>query len=231
MILTGAGISRESGLSTFRDSGGLWRNVRVEDVATPEGFARDPHKVHEFYNARRRLLLSGAVAPNAAHHALAKLERMSRRELVLVTQNVDDLHERAGSKNVLHMHGELLQAVCARCREVLRCDHDLSARNRCPSCRRVGTLRPHVVWFGEIPLHMEEIGDALGRCGIFVSIGTSGSVHPAAGFASRARERGAHVVELNLEPSLNADVFHEKRYGKASVVVPEWVDAVLEREK
>jgi NAD-dependent deacetylase len=223
VILTGAGISQESGIATFRDRGGLWEKVRIEDVATPRAFQKNPGLVHDFYNARRKQLLSPDIAPNPAHFALARLERESG--VLVVTQNVDNLHERAGSQNLLHMHGELLKSRCTACGGVFQWEHDLGAADSCPACGRAGHLRPHIVWFEEMPLYLDEIYAALNRCRTFVSIGTSGHVYPAAGFAHEARAHGAQVVELNLEPSGN--VFHEGRYGPASQVVPAWVDETL----
>jgi NAD-dependent deacetylase len=227
VILTGAGISRESGIATFRDSGGLWEKVRIEDVATPRAFKKNPGMVYDFYNARRRELLSPDIAPNPAHFALARLEEESVAPVLVVTQNVDNLHERAGAKKLLHMHGELLKSRCLACGDVRQWEHGLGAADSCQVCGRAGQLRPHIVWFEEMPLHLEEIDEALSRCRIFVSIGTSGHVYPAAGFAREARSRGARVVELNLEPSRVADVFHDGRYGPASKVVPAWVDELL----
>jgi NAD-dependent deacetylase len=227
VILTGAGISQESGIATFRDSGGLWENERIEDVATPGGFARNPEKVLDFYNARRKQLLSPEIKPNPAHEALARLERESPEPVLVITQNVDDLHERAGSRNLLHMHGELLKARCTSCRTVMQWEQDMFLEDNCPACGKSGTLRPHIVWFEEMPLYLDTIEQALGNCRTFVSIGTSGNVYPAAGFSMHARHSGAHVVELNLEPSLGAKVFHEGRYGRASEVVPAWVEEVL----
>ena len=231
VILTGAGISQESGIATFRDSGGLWENERIEDVATPGGFARNPKKVLDFYNARRRQLLSPEVRPNPAHEALARLERESAEPVLVITQNVDDLHERAGTRNLLHMHGELLKARCAACGKVRQCEEDMFLEDACSACGKTGGLRPHIVWFEEMPLYLEDIEQALENCRIFASIGTSGNVYPAAGFAAHARHNGAHVVELNLEPSLGARAFHEGRYGKAGEVVPVWVEEVLEGQK
>jgi len=228
-ILTGAGISRESGLDTFRDADGLWRKVSLEDVATPGGFARDPEKVQSFYNARRAELRSGRIQPNPAHLALAELEAKWPEELLLVTQNVDDLHERAGSRALLHMHGELLKARCQGCSAVLPWENDLGTGDQCPQCGRSGLLRPHVVWFEEIPLYMDEIQKALRRCRLFVSIGTSGDVYPAAGFVREAKAAGAQTIELNLEPSSNAAVFDDGEYGPASRIVPAWVEKLLSR--
>ena len=227
VVLTGAGISQESGIATFRDSDGLWENERIEDVATPGGFARNPDKVLDFYNKRRRQLLDPKVGPNAAHKALARLERECGQPFLLITQNVDDLHERAGSQALLHMHGELLKLRCTACGTVFRWEHDVDRAMSCPGCNTRGSLRPHIVWFEEMPLYMDEIEEALLRCTLFASIGTSGNVYPAAGFAGAARRSGARVIELNMEASLGAAAFHEGRYGKATEVVPAWVDEVL----
>ncbi len=227
VVLTGAGISKESGLSTFRDADGIWARYRVEDVATPEAFARDPEFVHEFYNQRRRNLLASHVQPNAAHHALAALESGWQGDFLLVTQNIDDLHERAGSRRFVHMHGEMRKVRCLACGDVQEFDGDLSLASCCPACGCPGGLRPHVVWFGEMPLEMERISAALESCGLFISIGTSGNVYPAAGFVSSARARGARTVELNLEPSQGETLFAERRYGKASEIVPAYVETLL----
>jgi NAD-dependent deacetylase len=230
VILTGAGISKESGLETFRDADGIWNKVRLEDVATPEAFARNPRRVHDFYNARRRAVRNPNVTPNAAHLALARLEAGWPGELLLVTQNVDDLHERAGSRNLLHMHGELLKTSCAGCNAVhADLAEELSLDLVCPACAEPGGLRPHVVWFGEMPFEMERIYQALGQCDLFLSIGTSGNVYPAAGFVEEARRVArAHTVELNLEPSEGAGLFLERRYGPATEIVPPYVDRLLE---
>ena len=228
VILTGAGISQESGIATFRDSGGLWENEKIEDVATPGGFARNPKKVLDFYNARRKQLLSSEIKPNPAHEALVRLERESAEPVLVVTQNVDDLHERAGTRNLLHMHGELLKARCTSCRMIKQWEQEMFLEDSCPECGKAGTLRPHIVWFDEMPLYMDTIEQALSNCRVFVSIGTSGNVYPAAGYAMHARHSGAHVVELNLEPSQGSKrVFHEGRYGKAGEVVPAWVEEIL----
>ncbi|MFV0475681.1 MAG: NAD-dependent deacylase [Pikeienuella sp.] len=222
VILTGAGISAESGLGTFRDKGGLWTRYPLEDVATPEGFARDPALVHEFYNMRRRI--AREAAPNPAHEALARLERAHPGGALIVTQNVDDLHERAGARRVIHMHGELLRQLCAACEDRRDCPGDLTPESPCPACG-AAALRPDVVWFGEIPYRMEEIGAALSRADLFVSIGTSGEVYPAAGFAAEAARAGARTLELNLEPS--GGCFDEARVGRASEIVPAWVEEAL----
>ena len=228
VILTGAGISKESGLETFRDPDGIWARVSIEEVATPEAFIRDPERVHAFYNARRRGLLNEAVAPNAAHLALARLERDWPGEVMLVTQNIDDLHERAGSRNLIHMHGEILKARCEACGAVTDWRNDLEVATRCPACGEAGALRVHVVWFGEMPFEMERITQALAAAALFVSIGTSGSVYPAAGFVEEARRIGrARTVELNLEPSEGASLFHEARHGPASELVPDFVEQIL----
>jgi NAD-dependent deacetylase len=226
VILTGAGISAESGIDTFRSAGGLWEQHRVEDVATPEGFARNPDLVLNFYDMRRAALES--VAPNPAHEALARLEREFSGELLLVTQNVDDLHERGGSARVLHMHGELKSALCAACEMRSPWHVTMIDRPPCPVCR-APTLRPDVVWFGEMPYEMGRIYQALETCDLFVSIGTSGAVYPAAGFVQEARAAGARTLELNLEPSEGSRLFHETRLGPASMLVPRWVDEVLSR--
>lgn len=228
VILTGSGVSAESGIATFRDSDGIWSKVDYKDVATPEGFAANPSLVHQFYNERRRRLPS--VEPNAAHFALAELELgLGKRggALTLITQNVDDLHERAGVKNLLHMHGELAKAECAACAAVLDWRQDISIETSCPTCNRVGAIRPHVVWFGEMPRHMEEASDAIMNADLFVSIGTSGAVYPAAGFVAEARAIGVPATELNLAPSENASLFTDSHYGPATQVVPAWVGRIL----
>ncbi len=226
VVLTGAGISAESGLKTFRDGDGLWENHRVEDVATPEAFARNPELVQRFYNDRRRQL--NDVTPNAAHIALAEFEQHFDGEFLLVTQNVDDLHERAGSQKLLHMHGELLKARCLNSGKVITFSDDISDDTACPCCHQ-NSLRPHIVWFGEMPLYMDEIYAALDQCDLFVSIGTSGHVYPAAGFVQVAREAGAHTVELNLEPSNVEDAFAEHQYGPAGIEVPAFFRTLLKQ--
>jgi NAD-dependent deacetylase len=227
VVLTGAGISRESGLHTFRDADGIWARHRIEDVATPEAFARDPEAVHAFYNARRRGLLDSAIQPNAAHRALAELEQRWPGPVLLVTQNIDDLHERAGSRNLIHMHGEILKARCTACGSVRPWRDDLSTDLPCPACANAGGMRPDVVWFGEMPLAMDRIYAALADVELFISIGTSGAVYPAAGFVAEARAVGAHTVELNLEPSEGAQHFAEARHGPASEIVPAYVQELL----
>ena len=224
VILTGAGISAESGLATFRAADGLWEGHRVEYVATPGAFLADPELVHRFYDARRANL--DTVAPNPAHEALARLDRGWSGELLLVTQNVDDLHERAGSKRLLHMHGELNSAWCLACDARSPSPKTLIDAPRCPACGDA-RLRPDIVWFGEMPYEMERIEAALQRCDLFVSIGTSGAVYPAAGFVQTARYCGAHCVEINLEPSQGSVYFHESRIGRAGELVPAWVAELL----
>lgn len=225
VILTGAGISAESGVKTFRDAGGLWEGHRVEEVATPEAFGRDAETVHRFYNQRRQQLLT--VAPNAAHTALAKLERDYQGGVTLVTQNVDDLHERAGSKKILHMHGEILRKKCTWCDAKSDCRQDLDKTHRCDSCAREGGLRPDIVWFGEIPYHLEEIDQVLGDAKIFIAIGTSGHVYPAAGFVERARSNGAWCIEINKDQTALSTRFDDQRLGPASVEVPNLVAELL----
>ncbi|MCP5085329.1 MAG: NAD-dependent deacylase [Rhodobacteraceae bacterium] len=224
VILTGAGISAESGLGTFRDAGGLWEQYPLEQVATPEGFAADPVLVHEFYNARRANCRT--AEPNAAHQALARLEREHSGQILIVTQNVDDLHERGGSTNVWHMHGELAQAKCHLCDHRWPAPAKMAASDPCPSCTNPAT-RPDVIWFGEMPYFMEEIETSLNRADLFVSIGTSGEVYPAAGFVQLARMAGGRTLELNLEPSSGASMFDEVRNGPAGELVPQWVEEVL----
>jgi NAD-dependent deacetylase len=228
VALTGAGVSAESGIDTFRDTGGLWEQYRVEDVASPEGFARDPELVHRFYNTRRARLLSGEIQPNEAHLALARLERDFEGDMLLVTQNIDDLHERAGSRELVHMHGELLKARCGACGAVRGVCADIGTGDNCGDCGVGGAMRPHVVWFGEMPLEMDHIIDRLARCDLFLSIGTSGHVYPAAGFVDIARQGGAHTVEMNLDRTEVASAFARSIRGPASRTVPAWVDELLD---
>ncbi len=227
VVLTGAGISADSGVDTFRDSDGVWSRYDWQEVATPEGFARDPARVHAFYNARRAGLAT--VAPNPAHAALARLEQDFDGSVLIVTQNVDDLHERAGSRNVIHMHGEMTKVRCLCEQErVFDWADDVTVATACPACGVVGHLRPHVVWFGEMPFAMDRIAEALDACDLFLSIGTSGNVYPAAGFVAEVRQRGqAHTVEINLEPSEGHSLFAEKIYGRAAEVLPPYVESLL----
>ncbi len=227
VILTGAGISAESGIDTFRSAGGLWEQHRLEDVATPEAFARDPDLVLRFYDMRRAAIQT--KEPNAAHHALARLDELWDGELTIVTQNVDDLHERAGVERLIHMHGTHLTAWCLACGERPQWRGTLIDRPACPECDTVGTLRPDIVWFGEMPYHMDEIDAALSRADLFVSIGTSGAVYPAGGYVRRARADGIATLELNLERSKGSGYFDEGRYGPASELVPAWVEEILGR--
>ncbi|GAB7212267.1 NAD-dependent protein deacylase [Dickeya oryzae] len=229
VVLTGAGISAESGIRTFRASDGLWEEHRVEDVATPEGYHRDPQTVQNFYNMRRRQLQQSEIAPNAAHLALAELEAALGDHFLLVTQNIDNLHERAGNKRIIHMHGELLKVRCSHSGQVFEWTDDLSVDERCHCCQFPAPLRPHVVWFGEMPLGMDHIYHALSQANVFIAIGTSGHVYPAAGFVHEARVHGAHTVELNLEPSEIQSQFDEHIYGPASKVVVEYVQSWLAR--
>mgnify|MGYP001024412849 CR=1 FL=1 len=229
VVLSGAGISAESGIQTFRAADGLWHEHRIEDVASPEGFARDPALVQDFYNRRRRQLLHDDIRPNAAHAALAQLESDFDGGFLLVTQNIDDLHERAGSRRLIHMHGELLKMRCEATGRVYPITRDIRAEDRCDCCGTRASLRPHVVWFGEMPLQMDEICAALEACDLFVAIGTSGNVYPAAGFVAMAREAGAHTLELNLEASAVGDAFAEHRHGPASEVVPAFVEQLLDQ--
>lgn len=227
VILTGAGISAESGIQTFRAQDGLWEEHRIEDVATPEGFERDPEMVQRFYNQRRKPLLDRTVLPNKAHQALARLEQKFSGRFTLVTQNIDDLHEQAGSANVLHMHGEILKMHCRQTQRVFACQRSIETADQCECCAQPGNLRPHIVWFGEMPLLMDEIYQALSACDLFVAIGTSGNVYPAAGFVQSANAAGADTLEINLEESQVASSFDSAIYGKAGDVLPQWVDALL----
>lgn len=225
VVLTGAGVSAESGIKTFRDGDGLWENHRLEDVCTPEAFERNPALVQAFYNARRHQLVNDAH-PNPAHLALAEFERNFTGSFTLITQNVDDLHERAGSRNLIHMHGELLKARCSKTGFVMPWTEDVTTTTPCPCCKEPGVLRPHIVWFGEMPLEMEKIEMALEQCDLFVAIGTSGQVYPAAGFVQLASAYGAHTVELNLEPSQGRNLFKEHHYGPASQTVRQYFETI-----
>lgn len=219
VILSGAGLSAESGVATFRGVDGLWEGHRIEDVASPEAFKKQPDLVHRFYNLRRAALQT--VEPNAAHHALVRLEREWPGPFLHITQNVDDLNERAGARKLLHMHGQLRQVRCTWCRTVLTWDGDLETSSTCPECSRTGKLRPDIVWFGEMPYYIDEIMRALDAVDIFLCIGTSGVVYPAAGFARLAAEHGcARLIEMNLERTGISDHFTEQRHGPATVVVP-----------
>ncbi len=227
VILTGAGLSAESGLATFRDKGGIWAQYDYQDVATPEGFARNPALVYEFYNMRRREGMK--AAPNSAHQALARLQYEFPGDVVIVTQNIDNLHEQAGATNIIHMHGEMAKAMCTHCDARSPWTEDLSAELKCPECELIGGMRPDVVWFGEMPYQMDQIAARLEQCDLFVSIGTSGNVYPAAGFVAGAAQAGAHTVELNLEPSDTASHFQEAHHGPATQVVPDYVEELLKQ--
>lgn len=225
-VLTGAGVSAESGLGTFRDKGGLWSRFDLQEVATPEGFARDPAKVHDFYSMRRTH--HREARPNPAHQALARLEAgLEARgdHLFLCTQNVDNLHEKAGSRRVHHMHGEVFVTRCLACERRFEDADPLSLERTCPECATTGKLRPDVVWFGETPIGLDRCFEELAAADLFVAMGTSGSVWPAAGFVREAKAAGAATLEINLEPT--AGVFDLRRLGTASEVVPAWVDEVL----
>lgn len=225
VILTGAGVSAESGLPTFRAADGLWEGHRIEDVATPEAFQRDPALVQQFYNQRRAALKT--VQPNAAHLAIARLQREWPGQVTLITQNVDDLHERGGSPAVLHMHGQLLSARCLACEKTLFWDGDLGPESQCRRCRETGELRPDIVWFGEMPYYLDDIYRALEQADHFAAIGTSGKVYPAAGFISAAARSGARSIEFNLQSSDVSGAFDEHRIGPAGVEVPRWVEGLL----
>ncbi len=225
IVLTGAGISAESGIRTFRAADGLWEDHRVEDVATPEAFVRDPELVHRFYDARRAQATD--AMPNAAHVALAQLDADWPGELLIVTQNVDDLHERAGARRLLHMHGSLASGWCLACDQRSPWSGGMGLAAHCPSCAKVGSVRPDIVWFGEIPYEMDRIDAALLDADLFVSIGTSGAVYPAAGLVQTAKYRGAKTLEINLEPSQGSIFFDERRYGMAGDEVPKWVAQML----
>lgn len=235
VILTGAGISADSGIATFRAADGLWENHDIQEVATPEGYARNPELVQRFYNERRAQLLEPQIKPNPAHFALAELEAHyasnALGHVTVVTQNIDDLHQRAGSKNVLHMHGELLKLRCVKSEEVVkwRSSQPVTTADRCQCCATPQPLRPHIVWFGEMPFYLEEIDYRLSQADLFVAIGTSGNVYPAAGFVASARRLGLPTVEFNLEAGSNASQFQQAIYGRAAVTVPQWVDALVRR--
>jgi NAD-dependent protein deacetylase/lipoamidase len=225
VILTGAGLSAESGIPTFRDANGIWAKVDYREVATPEGFEKNPDRVHAFYNMRRKA--HQQAKPNAAHDALAKLEDQHPAAVTIITQNVDVLHEAAGTRNVIHMHGEATKVSCMDCQSRQHWLDDLSTETTCPQCHRKGRLRPDVVWFGELPYHMDRISDLLSTADLFLSIGTSGNVYPAAGFVAQAHANGAKTVELNLEETPGAAFFQETIHGRATEIVPTYIDRLL----
>ncbi len=225
VILTGAGISAESGIPTFRAADGLWHEHKIEEVASPQGFAANPALVHKFYNQRRQHLLTPEVKPNLAHFALAKLEREFQGQVMLITQNIDDLHERAGSRQLIHMHGELLKIRCTQCGMVTQITDSITEESICQQCKAPGSLRPDIVWFGETPMHMTDIEEALLAADLFVAIGTSGNVYPAAGFYQLAASAGAETLEINLEST--GSNFGEVRIGSASQVVSQWVEELI----
>lgn len=225
VILTGAGISAESGIKTFRDANGLWENHPIEDVATPEGFERNPDLVYDFYNARRQQLLEPEIKPNAAHQVLERL--FEKFEVLLVTQNVDDLHDRTKCPNLIHMHGELLKARCSKTENIFIWKERLDKNSICPCCNSSGNLRPHIVWFGEMPLYMKHIFDSLQNCDLFISIGTSAQVYPAAMFFQEAKQYGAKTIELNLEKTPASSHFDITVQGKATEIVPKLVEEIL----
>ncbi len=231
VILTGAGISAESGIQTFRAQDGLWENHRIEDVATPEGFVADPDLVQDFYNQRRKKLQASSIQPNPAHLALGHLENKLDGKVTVITQNIDNLHERGGTSNIIHMHGELLKARCSESNQVFEHHDDIRTGDLCHCCQIPAQLRPHIVWFGEMPLRMGDIYQALQDADLFISIGTSGVVYPAAGFVHDAKMHGAHTIEINLEPSAVESEFAEKRYGRASIEVPKLVEQLLSMQE
>lgn len=231
VILTGAGISAESGLQTFRCDGGLWCGYRVEDVATPEAFAHNPDLVHKFYNERREGLLDKGIKPNPAHSALAKLQKNWRGDVTIITQNIDNLHERGGASDIIHMHGEILKAFCKHCGAKYAQFQNSSTLDTCSNCARTGGMRPDIVWFGEMPYHMDLIESKIAKADLFISIGTSGNVYPAAGFVRMADYVGAKTVEINLEPSKNAHDFSHGLYGMAGTEVPKFVNNILDKQK
>lgn len=225
VILTGAGISAESGIRTFRGNSGLWEEEKVEEVATPEGFRKNPKKVLDFYNQRKKIL--GTVSPNPAHLALARLEKNFPGEVNLITQNVDNLHERAGSLNIIHMHGELLKIRCQKSEKIFESPTPLDENVSCPCCGKKGMLRPHIVWFGEIPLDLPKIFDLLKKCQLFIAIGTSGTVYPASSFVQEVRRYGAYAININLEASENEIYFHRTIKGSASLETERLVEEIL----
>ena len=229
VVLTGAGISAESGIQTFRGAGGLWEDHRIEEVATPEAYERDPALVQRFYNHRRQQLLSGNTQPNPAHRALAELARAANGHCLVVTQNIDDLHDREEHRHLLHMHGELVRSRCTACGRMFEQHTDLSTSSQCLNCTEKGTLRPDIVWFGEMPKHMDEIYGSLTQCDLFIAIGTSGNVYPAAGFVQTALEAGAYTIEVNTDASQTSALFDTHLVGEAGEMVPVLTNYLLAR--
>ncbi len=230
VVLTGAGVSAESGIRTFRDKDGLWEKYKLEDVATLDGYKKNPELVLDFYNQRRESFCHGDIKPNAAHYALAELEEKFDGEVLLVTQNIDDLHEQAGSKNVIHMHGELLKARCPQTNQVIQWKEPQTSNDLCTCCQYPNNLRPHIVWFGEMPLGLDVIYHNLSQADLFIAIGTSGTVYPAAGFVEEAKSVGAFSIEVNLDPSAIHSHFDKTEQGKATQLVPQLVQNILDKQ-
>jgi NAD-dependent deacetylase len=229
VLLTGAGISAESGIKTFRDHGGLWENYDIMEVASPEGFSRNPELVLKFYAQRFEALNEPDVRPNPAHFALAKLQNEFAGKVILITQNVDNLHERAGSTDIIHMHGELTKMRCQNTGSIFEMSAELSVDSLCQCCQRPGQLRPHIVWFGEVPFYMDFIEQALSEADMFIAIGTSGQVYPAAMFVEIAKlNRRCKTIEINLDPAENSRAFDEHHHGSASAIVPRIVESCLD---
>ena len=230
VILTGAGISAESGIKTFRGQGGLWEGHTIEEVATLQGFIRNPNLVHHFYNERRKALNHPSIKPNKAHFALSKLQKEWKGEVCVITQNVDNLHERAKQEGVIHMHGELLKISCLHCENIFEWKKNTNTALSCPECSKIKSLRPHIVWFGETPFEIKVIDEKLAKASLFISIGTSGNVYPAAGFVEQALLAGAQTIEINLQPSINQKLFQKTIYGKATKMIPLFVEQLLEEK-
>ena len=227
VFLTGAGISAESGIKTFRDQGGLWEGHRVEDVATVSAFTRDPNLVHTFYNKRKEQLFSGQVKPNKGHFSLAKLEKDFAGKISIITQNVDNLHEKAGSKNILHMHGELGKIRCMKSNTIYSAEGPVNTQSICLCCNESSHLRPHIVWFGEMPFYLLEIETLLSQCDLFVAVGTSGQVQPASAFVQIAKGQGAFTIEVNLASTVVSQEFDDHLLGKVTEQLPKLVEQIL----
>lgn len=229
LVLTGAGISAESGLATFRGSNGLWNGHKVEDVATIDAFERNPEYVHRFYNELKPAI--SEAKPNPAHLALAKLEKEYTGRVDIITQNVDTLHEKAGNNNVWHIHGQIDQAVCLNCGEVVETWGEMNSQSICPKCHLQGKLKPNIVFFGEQLLYMDHVEKLLRQCDLFLSVGTSGVVYPAAGFVQIAKLNGADTYEFNLEPSANSYLFDHHSYGLSGTTLPPFVNELINQNK